>query len=698
MKETCPPASRTISCAAAASTARHFFNDAIASKRAPATWHSETAIAPIARIRCVVSSSASTDCTTQRGSADSTPTTSSLPRRLRRSTSEGSSLTPSSCAPSPRHPSHSSCGPKSCTKPKKTSAIVGPSATATDSAWCGRPRLAFSDPSIGSMITRTSSEPKSTIPRSSLTAQKRAPASCSAVSSLKTMSSAVWSISSVRSPPSPRVPVSITRSAIVGRSCSIAEIAATDRRHAPSQSAESGAIWAYPTAVPVLTSAQREAVEHTGGPLLVLGGAGSGKTTVLVERFAWLAERSVPEAVLGLTLGAGAADRLREQVEDRMAVPYEELSVTTFGGLCARLLRDEALEAGLDPFATPVAAPDRLAMLLERIDDLPLRHHDLRGNPSATLGAIVRRIDRLKDELISAADYRAWAASLADDDRGAREREFADLFAAHDALLVEAGALDAGDLVLQAFRLLREMPHVRSRLSARYTHVLVDELQDASFAQGLLLRLLVAEHGGISAFADDDQAIHRFRGAATKNIRDFRAEWPLATVMRLDKTWRSGARLLAAAGAVVAPIEDRLDKTPEAPPGGGIAFWRCASERAQAQAVAAEVERLISRGDAAPEDVCVLVRSVRAEGQAVAVAFEERAVPYHLSGAAAFFQRAEVRDLLAWLRLLVDPGDAGAVVRALARPPVELRAIDLARVTQIARRRKLDMVAGLSAA
>ena len=381
-----------------------------------------------------------------------------------------------------------------------------------------------------------------------------------------------------------------------------------------------------------------------------------------------------------------------------MTVPYEELSVTTFGGLCARLLRDEALEAGLDPFATPVAAPDRLAMLLERIDDLPLRHHDLRGNPSATLGAIVRRIDRLKDELISAADYRAWAASLADDERGAREREFAELFAAHDALLVEAGALDAGDLVLQAFRLLREMPHVRSRLSARYTHVLVDELQDASFAQGLLLRLLVAEHGGISAFADDDQAIHRFRGAATKNIRDFRAEWPLATVVRLEASMRSGARLLAAAGAVVAPIEDRLDKTSAAPTGGEVAFWRCASERAQAQAVAAEVERLISRGEAAPEDVCVLVRSVRAEGQAVAVAFEERAVPYHLSGAAAFFQRAEVRDLLAWLRLLVDPGDAGAVVRALARPPVELRAIDLARVTQIARRRKLDMVAGLSAA
>jgi DNA helicase-2/ATP-dependent DNA helicase PcrA len=346
-----------------------------------------------------------------------------------------------------------------------------------------------------------------------------------------------------------------------------------------------------------------------------------------------------------------------------------------------------------------VSAADRLAMLLERIDELPLRHHDLRGNPSATLGAIVRRIDRLKEELISAGDYAAWATTLPEDARGAREREFADLYAAHDALLAATGALDAGDLVHTAFRLLRTKPHVRARLAERHRHVLVDELQDTSFAQGLLLRLLVSGHGGIAAFADDDQAIHRFRGAATKNIRDFRAEWPAAKVLRLEVSLRAPARVLAAARAVVEPIEDRLEKM-LAPreDGGEVAFWRCASERAQAQAVAADVERLIAREDVAPEDVCVLVRSVRAEGQAVAVAFEERAVPYHLAGAAAFFQRAEVRDLLAWLRLLVDPGDAGAVVRALARPPVELRAIDLARVTQIARRRKLDMVAALTAA
>ncbi len=177
MNATSPPASRTISCAAAASTARQRLSVAIPSKRAAATWHSETAIAPIARNRWAVASSASTDSITQRGSADSTPTTSSLPSRLRRSVNERSSGLPSSSAPLPRHATHSSSGPKSCTKPNTTSAIVGPSETAIESAWCGSPRLAFSEPSIGSITTSRSGSPNSTTPRSSLTAVKRAPLS-----------------------------------------------------------------------------------------------------------------------------------------------------------------------------------------------------------------------------------------------------------------------------------------------------------------------------------------------------------------------------------------------------------------------------------------------------------------------------------------------------------------------------------------
>jgi DNA helicase-2/ATP-dependent DNA helicase PcrA len=463
-----------------------------------------------------------------------------------------------------------------------------------------------------------------------------------------------------------------------------------------------------PAALDGLSPAQRTAAAHGGGPLLVLGGAGSGKTRVLVARFAWLVEQGeAPEAILLLARSERAADALRRQVEDAIARPYEELVVTTVHDLCARLLREHALAGGIDPFAVAVGRADRLAMLLERIDELTIRSHDFRGNPAALLASFVRRIDRLKDELISAEDYATWAEGLAaaeGDDaaraRAAREREFAEIYRAHDRMLGEIGALDGGDLVIRALALLRDHPHVRAQVAARYRHLLVDDLQEPNFAQGLLLRLLAAEHGNVVAAGDDDQAIARFRAAAAKNLRDFQEELPDATVVRLERSFRCPPRVLSAAGAVVAPLEERIEKRLEAVEDatGEVAFWRAANERAQAQAVAADVERLIGREGVAPERIAVLVRSIAREGQAVAVALEERAVGHRLVGDAAFFQRAEVRDLLAWLRLLIDPNDAPAVVRALARPPIELQAVDLARCTQIARRRKLDMVGALAAA
>lgn len=192
-------------------------------------------------------------------------------------------------------------------------------------------------------------------------------------------------------------------------------------------------------------------MNHPSGPLLVIGGPGSGKTRVLEERFAWLLSAGAPpESVLLLAFSPTAADELRERLEARIESAYGELTVTTWRDYCARMLREEALEMGLDPFMTPVSAADRLAMLVERIDELPLAHHDLRGNPSALLASIVQRIDRLKAELVSCADYRRWAHELpaedaADQARAAREREFAALYQAHDRMLSQAGVLDEGD-------------------------------------------------------------------------------------------------------------------------------------------------------------------------------------------------------------------------------------------------------------
>src|SRR3954464_14158624 len=317
-----------------------------------------------------------------------------------------------------------------------------------------------------------------------------------------------------------------------------------------------------------LNRSQRAAVTHPGGPLIVVAGAGTGKTRTLTRRFAWLVEQGcAADEILALTFSAPAAVEMRERLESLLEAPYEELHVDTFHAFCSRLLQDEALEAVLDPFSSPVTPADRLALLLERIDELTLRHHQIRGNPAPLLASFVSRIDRLKDELVSAADYRSYAEGLGDGGSdaeraaGAREREFAGLYADHDRLLDECGALDFGDLIVRAFRLLHEKPHVRERAAGRFRHVLVDEHQDTNFAQGMLLRLLVEEHQNVTVVGDDDQAIYRFRGASQKNLRDFERELNDVTVIRLERNYRSGKRILDAAHAVVAPAADRIDKT-----------------------------------------------------------------------------------------------------------------------------------------
>jgi DNA helicase II / ATP-dependent DNA helicase PcrA len=409
--------------------------------------------------------------------------------------------------------------------------------------------------------------------------------------------------------------------------------------------------------VPQLTPNQLAAVEHGRGVLAVVGGPGSGRTTVLVERFARLVEGGIaPEAILVLS---GDAEGLRPRIEERLARGFEELHVHSVPGYCARLLHDEALEAGLSPFAAPASAADRLALLLDRVDELSVRLHDFRGSPAALLAAIVARMDRLKARSITAQGFADWAESLPEgDQQTAREREFAQIFLSHDRMLAEQALLDEGELVLRAHALLAQRPQ------PRFAHVLADDIDELTPAQRSLLELLGEER----TVATADPACAS------------------GTVVELERSRRGHERILQAAGSP-GPGE----------PGGDVRFWRCANERAQAQAVAAEVARLLREGTA-PGEIAVLVRSARNEGQVVAVALEERAVPHRLVGDSAFFQRAEVRDVLAWLRLLTDPADAGAVVRALARPPVELRAVDLARCIQIARRRKLDMVSALVAA
>jgi DNA helicase-2/ATP-dependent DNA helicase PcrA len=443
-----------------------------------------------------------------------------------------------------------------------------------------------------------------------------------------------------------------------------------------------------------LTDAQRDAVTHDGSPLLVIGGPGTGKTEVLVRRLVWLADGGLaPHAALVLSAQAG----LRERIELALERPHEDLAVYTVAQFCISLLSQQARHAGIEEFVDVLGPGDRLAMLLDRAEELELRHHDFRGRPLALFTGFVRRIDQLKAELIDSVRYAEWAAGI-EGDAGEREREFAAVMAAHDRMLEELGCFDEGGVLGACVALLHDDEDLRRRVAVRYPVALVDDWQDRSHGERELVAALELGGTRLSAAGDDDQAVARAAGAGAANLLRFGEQRHGASVVSLSQSFRCPQRVLDAAHAVIATGASRIGKDLRGGGGGEVRFWRAANERAQAQRVAAELERLTTHEGVAPERCAVLVRSIADEGPAVAVALAERAVPCRIVGADAFFDRAEVRDVLAWLRLLLDPRDAPAAVRALARPPIELPAADIARCVQIARRRRIDMVAALVAA
>lgn len=418
---------------------------------------------------------------------------------------------------------------------------------------------------------------------------------------------------------------------------------------------------------PTLESAvsdRQRAIEHGAGPLLIVGAPGTGKTELLARRLAHLvAAGTRPERVLTIAANRTTAGRLRARCEALIPGSFEELWVGSWDAIGERLLREYSEEAGLDPFFDVLGRGERLAILLDRLDRLPLRRHEIRGNPAGLLARLLARIDRLKAERVGPTTLSERAAAAAPEDEAGREetrreQEFAELYATHDRILAESGSLDRGDVFLALDCLLVERPDVRRRIAERWPHLQVDELEEATPAQLAVVESLAA-----------DNPNQLFAAEGSDPIGWFNDRFPEGAQVTLEERFRD----------------------PQ------LSFWRCANERAQAQATARAVEHLVAGGTAA-EEICVLVADAAKGGGAVAAAMEERGIPFHLFGPTALFQRPEVRDAIAWLRVLADPGDSAAAARALTRPPVELRSGDLARLTTIARRRKQDMVAACEAA
>jgi DNA helicase II / ATP-dependent DNA helicase PcrA len=422
-----------------------------------------------------------------------------------------------------------------------------------------------------------------------------------------------------------------------------------------------------------LNPQQRAAVIHAGGPLLIVAGAGSGKTRVLTHRIAYLlAERDVsPGEILAITFTNKAAGemagRVAQLVGDRRA---RAMWVMTFHSACVRILRREAARFGYPSNFSIYDSADSQRLMALVCRELEL---DARQYPPKSMAA---QVSNLKNEL---EDYESYASRA----RTAREKALAEVYAEYQRRLVAAGAMDFDDLIMVTVNLFQAFPDVAAAYRRRFRHVLVDEYQDTNHAQYVLVRELVS--GGGSLFGsrtdpadgpselcvvgDADQSIYAFRGATIRNITEFEQDYPNATVILLEQNYRSTQNILAAANAVVSRNSGRKPKNlwSEAGDGPPITGYVANNEHDEAAFVAEEVDRLSDEGLATPGQVAVFYRT-NAQSRVFEEIFIRVGLPYRVVGGVRFYERREVRDLLAYLRLINNPADEVSLRRVLNVP------------------------------
>jgi DNA helicase-2/ATP-dependent DNA helicase PcrA len=418
-----------------------------------------------------------------------------------------------------------------------------------------------------------------------------------------------------------------------------------------------------------LNDPQREAVTSADRPTLVLAGAGSGKTRVLVHRVAWVVrvQGVAAQHVLAVTFTNKAANEMRERIEALLGFPTRNLWIGTFHGLAHRLLRMHCEAAGLAPGFQIMDSDDQVRMVRRLLKNLELDENEWVPKELAWF------INAAKDDGLRAQDLK--------DEGNAGRRQMIDLYARYQKLCNDLSVVDFGELLLRSLELLRDNPDLLRQYRARFRHVLVDEFQDTNAIQYRWLRLLAGEGGTPFVVGDDDQSIYRWRGARVENLFRFQQDFPGTAVVRLEQNYRSTATILNAANAVIANNATRLGKTlwTDGEPGEPIKLYAAFNERDEAEFVINRIQDHVAQGNRRSE-VAVLYRS-NAQSRVFEEGLLAAGIPYRVYGGLRFFERAEIKDALAYLRLIANRDDDPSFERVVNTPArgVGSRTMDVVR-------------------
>ena len=452
-----------------------------------------------------------------------------------------------------------------------------------------------------------------------------------------------------------------------------------------------------------LNPPQAAAVTHETGPLLIIAGAGTGKTTVITRRIAYLiaTRRARPSEILALTFTDKAAAEMEERVDTLVPYGYADVQISTFHAFGDRLIKENALELGLTPDFRVLTRAEQVIFLRDHLFEFPLKHYRPLGDPTRHLQAILTQISRLKDEDVGPDEYLTLAEGLlarATDDESRlhaeQHLELARTYAQYQTLMARLGQIDFGDQIVEALRLFRTRPHVLRRHQERYKHILVDEFQDTNYAQFELVKLLAARQHNVAVVGDDDQAIFRFRGASMSNILAFDRAYPDARQVVLQENRRSPQAVLDAAYRLIQhnnpdrlEVAQKIDKRLISTVGKGeapehLAFDTVSTESDQ---VAEMIREEHERGRPY-RDFAVLVR-VNNDADHYLRALNMRGIPWTFSGNAGLYGRPEVRLLIAFLRSVAHPDDSVSLHYLASSDVYQVPIVDLTKCATYADRK-----------
>lgn len=440
-----------------------------------------------------------------------------------------------------------------------------------------------------------------------------------------------------------------------------------------------------------LNDKQYEAVTSPDGPLLILAGAGSGKTRALTYRIAYLIEeRGVsPYHILAITFTNKAAQAMKERVAGLLPGASGDVWVATFHSTCARILRREAAAAGLSPDYAIYDTSDQRELVKDILAEL---RWDVKKFPP---GALLATISQAKNDLVGPEEYAARAALRPGD---AWAERTARVYRIYQRRLEQNQALDFDDLLARAARLFEECPDVLAKYQSRFRYILVDEYQDTNHAQYCLVMALAKEHGNLTVVGDDDQSIYAFRGADTRNILEFERDWPQARVVKLEQNYRSTVTILEAANSLVGHNDYRKTKRlwTENPEGEPIRYYQATDQRDEAVYVALNLSALRQQGIGLGSSV-VLYRT-NAQSRLLEEALGHFGLPYQIVGGVRFYDRKEIKDIVAYMRLVLNPADAVSLQRIVNVPKRGVGPATWAKIMELAQREGITPVEAMGRA